>query len=403
MNDITFRMGTVSLRLIPVLKDSLRAFFGPHGIDGVEFTAMGVGPGGKRGKIVTHMPGAQRSSRSTGVPVRVWTEGTQAVRGLITAKGMDDSDLEKVVIGGLAPKPQKVVEQKVSPVNIAVCSVVQEAAPVDLHSVVVTPSESRNAIDKKLITGGLPQHDLELLRAFYLELTEKHFGGVKNGNVFVCNTDISALMGEAFGLRKIRGEYGNVYASRIRPFAESLIEGDVRGWNFSVEKILPFIEGVRLIPKIAASHPHVLHVPPPVSNGHGEVYPEIHEGEKAEPLPLDDQPVRVVTGEVIEQMIEQELLSDFDLVNEVALLFRARSDALVLLVSAQEEDEKSLLAVKALEEQLKVKQAEHAAANAAVEEAKAKIGQFQITDVVRQKVRDAKARIDALSKMIEEV
>lgn len=104
MMELSFKMGSVDKSLLPSLRSSLHKFLEPHSLSGVEFTATEIGRGGHQNKIVCYSPGLKRAARIPGVPVRVWTTGTQAVYGLLVAKSLTDKELEKIVLAGLVQK-----------------------------------------------------------------------------------------------------------------------------------------------------------------------------------------------------------------------------------------------------------------------------------------------------------
>lgn len=290
--------------------------------------------------------------------------------------------------------------KEVSPVESS-SSISGEEAP-KVKVVVDSYPVTRHAIETALIGSGLPQHDLDCLRAFYLELVDKYFGKTDEESVFVSNEDISVLMRSAFRLGRARGLFGNIYSSRIRPFAERTNVQGKNGWNFSKEKVLPFIEGLRRIPKMACPHPHTVHVPPPLGANGNASFLDVHEGKKATPLLLDDKPVKVITGEDVERLIEDELFSDADLLKSVTLLLQAREKASEELEKLREVEWIASEEVKELERMLAEKRAVLLEAQASVESLQKKVDKLQVSPAVKQKVREAKNRVDELSRLLGE-
>lgn len=289
-------------KLSRLAKSSIRSFFRYYPDDvTVSLVCFKACPGGDRNSLIKIVPlTADFGSHPVGVSVSVYLEGTQGLYALFTLEGLSDLRTRRVLSQGpYNKKPAQITETQ---------SAIQDSTPVaavsDASNGENKPSEevtyeARDDIDKELLSTGLAQHDLECLRAFYLELRDKFFNGFVEGYVFIPNDQLTPLIEEALGVApRFGADFGAVYSSRIRPFAENRTQSNVKGWNFKVRKVLTFIDG-QLLPRMAHAHPHVMQVPTSSAQA-PETFENIHSSEPALPIPLDDANVmlNVLNGDV---------------------------------------------------------------------------------------------------------
>ena len=352
-------------------KSSLKDFFRHKEVTGlVSLMIFKLSPGGSTINKLKAVPRSQDFGRNpTGFPVMITTEGSKAITCLMSVEGLQEEEVRDLVLGGpyfrkqkivSTPYEEDIVRQESDATTSSENSTSQDAVPV-------TSSEDRTSIDSELLRSGLPQHDLECLRAFYLELSETFFGGAKEGTVFVKNKSISSLMGQAFGLRHTLGAFGAVYSSRIRPFAKSEVRENIRGWSFSVTKVMAFTDGAR-IPKMAHPHPNTINLPPHLVYK-AQSSTDLHEAERAPPFPLDDKPITVVlTTQDLLEVTQVSVPMSADWLVAAMALMESRSARLQELLCVEQEKQELLARLKALEEDIFLNAKKLAKAEEAVKE-----------------------------------
>ena len=282
-------------KLTRLAKSSIRSFFRHYQEDvTISLVCFKAAPGGDGNSLIKIVPlSSDYGSHPVGVSVSVYLEGTQGLYSLLTIEGQSDTKVKKILSQGpynkkpSQPKETQAEEQDSDP-EVAVSDTNDDK----LNPPEETTYEARHGINRELLDTGLAQHDLECLRAFYLELRDKFFNDCKDGYVFIPNDELTPLIKQALGVEpRFGGDFGAVYSSRIRPFAENQTQSNVRGWNFKVEKVLTFIDG-ELLPRMAHRHPHAIQVPT-TAVAASDTYEGIHSSTQVQPIPLDEVQVKL--------------------------------------------------------------------------------------------------------------
>lgn len=256
----------------------------------VSFTVFRVGRGGNSEKLIKVCPKHEVGGRHLpGLSVCIFTGGTQGLFCAVTAELMSERELETIMNSGPYRKKRTLIKaaalvgasesvafsssHHVPEAVHAIKPVLSEAPPAPVLRVAKANPEQAEAseqfggskgieearMNEALAESGLPQHDIELLRVFMLELVEPYtlpyFLEQKAIPPFVeipCSA-ISAKMRKDWVIEKPRGGFAQLYSTRIAHFgykSDNFPEGERNAtWLLHVPTVVNFVGGLHKLPR----------------------------------------------------------------------------------------------------------------------------------------------------------
>jgi hypothetical protein len=409
------------------IRGSLEDFFKhfPEAVD-VSVVAYSVGPGGNAQQLVrrnTTLKRRLRIEKTPGVPVSIFTNGTQCVEALLTVPGKNDDDLEKIIEGGLYRRKPKSLE-RVSLVDVALAAAGPSGPPVThippqgavlqeagcdegAHGENVTetspkvltiagdkPKETRSPREI-FLERGVPHDEIAKLKETLSALLFDAFNGAtidpqKDNLVLISVEKISEAALRYMGLPKnkrdnYQGIIGSFYSTRLSLFGQkhetsSDPSAQYTDWMIDCRLVLDFVGGNDSLAALA------------------RVYKTRIEAIEQSEAKADSRPTPSV--EEIADVVENGFTQDAEVLAMVANLMAEHSRDLEAVVAAEQNAEAALQQVRDAERVLMNARIRAAQAKDLVKQAEEKAAKTRIPDDLLTKIKEIR---DRFSKFFDSV
>lgn len=397
--------GDAEARLQSLATTSVRNFFAymdpmPERVDLTAYSAI---RGGDPNNLITLSNRPADTSNTSGLSVKVHTEGTQCLLCKIKIDGLSVKQMTRVIKAGpYSRKPKKlavvvpVVPEPEKPIETIVEEVVA-VAPEESEVVVDEPSEvpapqvkrvERLSPNQKLVAAGVDEEEIDRLRATMAHIVDQH----RDPDGTIPNTiqvSVEAITRAAYEHAKLlpnatgtfRGIVANFYATRIALFGYKSglrIDADATydDWAIDALLVLDFVGGHDKLVALTKARKA-----------------EIAERVTREKQLLEMPPP---TAEVVEEAVAQGFMADAGLLDLAMQSLNALTAARDELALAQRNADQLALIVKRLAAEKAKADDDYVAAVEQLVMAEMKVKQFTLSEDVLEKIRAAKKRLDAL-------
>jgi len=357
--------------------------------------------GGNQRKLVTLATECREfGANYVGLPVKVWTEGTQALVCLIQANGLKRHELKEVVENGpyyvkKHPNGKKTEGETVpteTEAQIAVSPEAEEAekAPIEIEKPKVRMLVPRLSPREKLVQAGCSDEETSRLMATLATILFREMEAA--GEMDVPNTmqvpvtHITRAIMEHMRLPynaagNYRGTVGSFYAARITPFGlklegSSSTEERYADWAFDCLKIVDFIGGKNQLVALAR-----------------ERNVEVQKRLEEERVPKAPPP----TAEAVEEAVREGFLPDSSIFDLALRFLEGRKQASDELRLAEENLLDQQSAVDILQKKIESANSDLVAAIELKRDAEAKLSSYVLAPDILEKIRKARERIDTLA------
>lgn len=402
---VVLSLVTLHDKAVREVKSSLKSFF-LHFPE--SFSTITV-RGGKLGK------GCDQSSlikldtttvlTGVGVPVKIFTNGTQCFVTSVTIDGWSNEKIKQVIENGpYKQKPKK--EEDITATSDVVCAssiekevVVgeQPLATNDIPTVVDKPAIKRSVMKltalERLKKSNVPEEEIERLRATLASIVtlEMDLLGIKEvpKSLDVPVTRITQAIMDHMKLPhnaagNFRGTVASFYVSRIALFA---LKYDVyenseelyTPWLFDVDAVMDFVGGENRMVALTIERRQEV-------------------AERAQELPKQEVPV---SASPLEEAIKTDFVSEASVLNLAAKTIEARLMAEKELHLAEANELAQLQIVQDLRSKLEVAEADLSTAKALTRQAKERVAGLTISDETMKRIREIKQMLDMLSSKLD--
>lgn len=407
---VVFLSVTLHDKAVREVKASLKSFFlhFPESIQEIVIKGGKLGKGCDQASLVKNDT-TQSVVNGAGVPVKIFTNGTQCFSCVITIDGWPSEKIKHVIEGG--PYIQKLKKEKVvTPVSTpqvvkeAEAEIKTEIQPVPESTSVISTgvevkafakrSPSKLTAIERLNKANISEEEIERLKATLASIItlEMDLLGVKEApntldvpvtRITQAIMDHMKLPHNAAG--NYRGTVANFYAARIAMFALKYSDVDPSNgelyspWLFDVEATLDFVGGYNKMVALTV-----------------ERRKEV--AERAQKEPKLEEPV---TASPLEEAVRTDFVSEASVLNLAAKTIDARLRAEEELRLAEANELAQCHIVQDLQTKLEVAKVDLATAQALTLQAKERVAGLMISDSTMKRIREIKQMLDMLSSKLD--
>lgn len=390
--------------LSPLVAKTLKSFFkdGGEELGPIKFIGCAVDSSGDAQKMIKHQPGLPNKANMKGVPVSVWIEGRQGVRGFLSVEQADKYDVLKgIILEGKLKKVRPVVTQ-VAPLEVS--SLKNKETAVITPPAEQTPSTVKVAAAKdmsvlkifsklspreKLEGAGVSLEEIERLKATLASIiiqANQGLATIPNLLRVSVKTITEAILGHMRlnpgSNDTYRGIIGSFYSTRIALFGlkydeEQSVNSDSKysDWLLDCMLVIDFIGGKDKLPCLSRVREEEISERLKISR------------ESREPAP---------TANKVEEAMQDGFIADGKVLTLVSHMLLGKREAEGNLQSAQANEVALQLEVERLKKLLTG--ATKALSDAVVlrKQAESNLAQYVLSDEILQKIREAKIRFETL-------
>lgn len=381
----------------------------------IKLMAFAAAPGGDNQKLIKVVPPHPDFGRSpVGVPVVIYTEGTQGLTSLLQIEGKSEEEVRTILNNGPYNRRKRhaadqAVEQdeasrtialpadlsqdvspEASPPPAPAPAPVSDAPAVAVVQPVSSPSGSERRISPydKLVAAGLSEDEIERLRSTLSTVILREVGDDEIPiQLQVSVAKITRAIMEDMKLSpneagNYRGIIGNFYSTRIAMFAFKLEDSTdpnatYMDWIFDCELVLDFVGGKNQLKALA----------------------RVREAEIAERAVEASKPkAPAPTAEEVKEVVLDGFLADAEVLKLASEMLSGKREAEQKLEQAKANERGAEEEVARVTELLRNAQISLHQATTLREQAEAGVAKFTLSEDIREKVLQAKARLDALLK-----